>query len=234
MSNVIVPTGVSGQPAQYSLDNVNLENISNELTLLNLGNVVPLNIKIDCNRFMSEIKQFDTDWVDYLPRTDRPNNRQALTLTNLPGTDHKTNVSLAQASYAANRKLSELEFNQPTDVYKSCRSLHNFLDQWQPLGRTFLVKSNVGGYFVPHRDHPSMPRDVFRLIVFLNNCNPLDYDWLMDDRKMQIEMGRVYYVNTRMTHRTISWVNNSIHLILNVPFTSESVSKIVANLQHTH
>ena len=101
MSNVIVPTGVSGQPAQYNSDNVNLENLSNELTLLNLGSVVPLNIKIDCNQFMSEIKQFDSDWVDYLPRTDRPNNRQALTLTNLPETDHKTNVSLAQASYAA-------------------------------------------------------------------------------------------------------------------------------------
>jgi hypothetical protein len=234
MSNVIVPTGVSGQPAQYNSDNVNLENLSNELTLLNLGSVVPLNIKIDCNQFMSEIKQFDADWVDYLPRTDRPNNRQALTLTNLSGADHRTNVSLAQASYAAKRKLSELEFNQPTDVYKSCSSLHNFLDQWQPLGRTFLVKSNVGGYFVPHRDHPSVPRDVFRLIVFLNNCNPLDYDWLMDDRKMQIEMGRVYYVNTRLTHRTISWVNDSIHLILNVPFDSANVSKVVANLQHTH
>ena len=103
-----------------------------------------------------------------------------------------------------------------------------------PLGRTFLVKSNIGGYFVPHRDHPSMPRDVFRLIVFLNNCAPLDYDWLMDDKKLQIEQGRVYYVNTRLTHRTVSWVNDSIHLILNVPFNSENVSKVVSNLQHTH
>ena len=87
---------------------------------------------------------------------------------------------------------------------------------------------------MPHRDHPSMPRDVFRLIVFLNNCGPYDYDWLMDDRKLNIEHGRAYYVNTRHTHRTISWVNDSIHLILNIPMTAENVDKVIANLQHTH
>lgn len=234
MSNTIVPQGISGRPSSYDSSLVSHETLSNEVALLSLGNFEPLNWKIDCGQFMSEIEQFKDDWQDYLPRTDRPNNRKALTLTCLPGTDHKTNPSLAQASYAAKRKLSELEFNQKTLVYDSCHSLKPFLDQWWPLGRTFLVRSDIGGYFVPHRDHPSIPRDVFRLIVFLNNCGPYDYDWLMDDRKLNIEHGRVYYLNTRHTHRTISWVNNSIHLILNVAMNSENVSKLIANLQHTH
>jgi hypothetical protein len=56
----------------------------------------------------------------------------------------------------------------------------------------------------------------------------------MDDRKMYIQPGQVYYVNTRMTHRTISWVNNSQHLILNVPFTTDNVARVIANLAHTH
>jgi hypothetical protein len=56
----------------------------------------------------------------------------------------------------------------------------------------------------------------------------------MDDRKMNIEVGRVYYVNTRMTHRTISWVDNSMHLIVNVPMTLENVDKVLKNLQHRH
>jgi hypothetical protein len=232
--NIRVPSGVSGQAASYSDKNVSQETLANEMALANLGAVIPLKWKIDCGQFMQEIAQFNNDWVDYLPRTDRPNNRKSLTLTNLEGKTHTDNPSLAQASFAAGRRLSELEFSYPTAVHQSCDSLRLFLDEWTPLGRTFLVKSNIGGYFVPHRDHPSMPRDVFRLIVFLNNCAPLDYDWLMDDRKMQIEQGRVYYVNTRLTHRTISWVNDSIHLILNVPFTSKNVSKVIANLQHTH
>lgn len=230
---VRVPPGISGRSAQYS-GVVDQTTVANELALLNLGPFEPLNIHIDLQKYMQEIAQFNNDWVDYLPRTDRPNNRRALTLTNLPDKTHKDVPSLAEASYAAGRRLSELEFNEPTDVYRSCTSLYPFLDQWQPLGRTFIVQSNTGGYFVPHRDHPSMPRECFRLIVFLNNCGPLQYDWLMDDRKMNIQMGQVYYVNTRMTHRTISWVDNSQHLILNIPFTTENVAKVIANLAHTH
>jgi len=202
--------------------------------LLNLGPFEPLKINIDLGKYMQEISQFDSDWVDYLPRTDRPNNRRALTLTNLPDKTHTDVPSLAEASYAAGRKLSELEFNEPTDVYRACTSLHLFLDMFQPLGRTFIVQSNTGGYFVPHRDHPSMPRECFRLIVFLNNVGPDQYDWIMDGRKMFIQPGQVYYVNTRMTHRTISWVDNSQHLILNVPFTTSNVAKVIANLAYTH
>ena len=228
-----VPPGVSGRAAQYN-GIIDQSTLANELALLNLGPFEPLNIQIDLQKYMQEIAQFDNDWVDYLPRTDRPNNRRALTLTNLPGKTHQDVPSLAEASYAAGRRLSELEFNEKTDVYNACTSLQSFLDSWQPLGRTFIVQSNTGGYFVPHRDHPSMPRECFRLICFLNNCGPLQYDWLMDDRKMNIQMGQVYYVNTRMTHRTISWVDNSQHLILNVPFTTDNVAKVIANLQHTH
>jgi hypothetical protein len=229
----IVPPGVSGQPQIYT-GNVNLETISNELTLLNLGPFEPLKIKIDLAQYMGEIAQFDQDWVDYLPRTDRPNNRKGLTLTQYPGKTHKDSPSLAQVSYEERRRVSEMEFCHPTEVYEKCTSLHPFLNMWQPLGRTFIVRCDAGGYFVPHRDHPSMPRDVFRLVVFLNNCGPLQYDWIMDDRKMNIQPGQVYYVNTRMTHRTISWVNNSQHLILNVPFNTQNVAKVIANLLHTH
>lgn len=232
--NVRVPPGISGQSAQYDIAKVTPDHIANELALANLGTIVPLKWKIDCGQFMNEISAFKDDWVDYLPRTDRPNNRKSLALTNLPGKTYKDNPSLAQASMAAGKRLSEKDFFNPTEVYDSCDSLKPFLSTWDPIGRTFLVKSDVGGYFVPHRDHPSMPRDVFRLIVFLNNCGPLDYDWWMEDRKMQIEQGRAYYVNTRLTHRTISWVNDSIHLILNVPFTTENIGKVIANLQHTH
>jgi hypothetical protein len=228
-----VPPGISGRAAKYT-GNVDNETLSNELALLNLGPFEPLNIYIDLNKYMQEISQFNNDWVDYLPRTDRPNNRKALTLLNLPGKTHKDVPSLAEASYAAGRRLSELEFNQPTDVYQTCTSLQPFLDSWQPLGRTFVVRCDTGGYFVPHRDHPSMPRECFRLIVFLNNVGPLQYDWLMDDRKMSIQPGQVYYVNTRLTHRTVSWVDNSQHLILNVPFTTDNVARVLANLAHTH
>ncbi len=229
-----VPPGVSGRPAHFDPNTVDKNTLANELALISVGDFEPLNIKINTASLMYELSRFRDDWQDYLPRTDRPNNRKGLTLTTLPGKTHKDAPSLAEASYAAKRRLSELEFNHRTEVYDACRSLEPLFSVFPDLGRTFFVKSDTGGYFVPHRDHPAIPRDVFRLVVFVNNCGPLDYDWLMDDRKLQIEHGRVYYVNTRKTHRTISWVNDSVHLILNVPMTAENVARVIANLQHTH
>jgi hypothetical protein len=236
MSNkVIVPPGISGKNPVYNSRDVTLETVANELALMNLGDFEPLNFKIDTNQFMDEIQQFNNEWVDYLPRKEWPNNRQSLSLTNLPNKSHRENVSQAEASYDAGRLVEETEFNSPTDVYHTCHSLQPLLQEFNPIGRTFLIKSNVGGFFVPHRDHPTMPRKTFRIAVFLNNCAPLQYDWLMDtDRKLPIEMGRAYYINTRKTHRTISWVNDSIHLIMNIPFTSENVAKVFSNLQHRH
>jgi hypothetical protein len=231
---IIVPPGISGRKAGFNVNNITLETLACELALTNLGDCEPLNFHINTGQFMQEIAQFKDDWVDYLPRTDRPNNRKGLTVTNLPGAGHRGVPSAAQAMHQLGRPVSEMEFNEKTDVYHACPSLHHLLDTFQPLGRTFLVRCDTGGYFVPHRDHPSMPRNVLRLAVFLNNCAPLQYDWLMDDKKLAIEPGRAYYINTRKTHRTISWVDGSIHLIMNIPFTPETIGKIIANLQHTH
>ena len=232
---MIVPSGISQRPVQFDSSQVNLETVANELALLNLGDFEPLKFKIDTTQFMREIQSFNNDWIDYLPRKEWTNNRKSLTLTSLPGKTHQDTPSQAEASHAAGRLVEETEFSYPTSVYQSCSSLHPLLNEFNPLGRTFLVKSGVGGFFVPHRDHPTMPRKTFRIAVFLNNCDPLQYDWLIDtDRKLPIELGRAYYINTRKTHRTISWVNDSIHLIINVPFNSENVSKVFSNLQHRH
>ena len=235
MSNVIVPPGISGQQINFDATSVDPSIVASELALLQLGDFEALEIKLDVGRFKEEIKLFEKEWVDYLPRTDRANNRKSLVLSNLPGKSFKDNPSLPQACIEAGRRVSENEFNVRTAVYERCRSLHPVLEEFQPLGRSFLVQCNVGGYFVPHRDHPELPRESFRLVAFLNNCNPMEYDWIMEtDKKLSIEMGRVYYVNTRKVHRTMSWVNNSIHMILNIPFTPGNVAKVLSHLQHRH
>lgn len=235
-TNVIVKPGVSGRTVLSNFDNPDPSKMASELALLSIGDFEPLKFKIECNQFMQEIAEFSNDWVDYLPRTDRHNNRKSLVLTNLPGKTHTDNPSSAQASVAAGRiYISENEFSEKTVVYDKCQSLHSLLDEFSPLGRTFLIRADIGGYFVPHRDHPQMPRDCFRIAVFLNNCSPTDYDWISEtDKKLPIEMGRAYYINTRKTHRTISWVNDSIHLIINVPFTTENVQKVLGSLKHGH
>jgi hypothetical protein len=91
-----------------------------------------------------------------------------------------------------------------------------------------IVKNEIETYVLPEQN-----------LIVLNITNKICvtnvYDWIIDtDRKLQIEMGRAYYINTRKTHRTMSWTNDSIHLIMNIPFTNENVAKVFANLQHRH
>jgi hypothetical protein len=239
-SAIVQGSGPSG--TRQGIGGFNPLLLAAEMALSQLGNFEPLEYRLDYHAIQSTIMQkYSNDWVPYLPRTDRPNNRKALTLTTLEGWDHKALPSLAEATQKLGRPVKETEFCHPTQLYKDCDqafpgnlSLKEFLDEWQPLGRTFIVNSGIGGYFVPHRDHPGMPRPVFRLVAFLKNCGPLEYDWWMDDRKANIELGRVYYVNTRMTHRTISWTEDSWHLIINVPFTVGNVDKLLRHLQHRH
>ena len=122
MSNTIVPPGVSGREPKFDARVVNLETVANELALLNLGDFEPLKFKINTRKFMDEIKQFDNDWVEYLPRTDRPNNRQGLVLSNLPGKTHTDNPSLPQASLEAGHRLSENDFtSRMKDLDKSAK-----------------------------------------------------------------------------------------------------------------
>lgn len=233
MDNVIVNSQKNKTSGSINFNNqdVDLSTIADELALLNIGDWEPLKFKINCNQFKKEIKQLDNEWVDYLPRTDRPNNRLGMAITNLPGMTHQDNPSLAQACISAGRRIREEEFNEHTMIFDKLPSLHNVLDTFEPLGRTFLVRCGIGGHFYPHRDHHNMPREAFRLIAFLEDCSPHQYDWIHDNKIMPIEEGRVYYVNTRKIHRTMSWAKRSTHLIINVPFNSINVQKVLANLR---
>jgi hypothetical protein len=236
---VIIPSGknnigVSGRPIEHNIHQLKEDTIANELALLMLGDFEPLGIKIDTEQYKQEMKEFQSDWVSYLPRDDRSNNRYGLSFFNLPGYGHRDVPSLAEVRLKENRKVSELEMNHPTILYEKILSLRPLFNLFEDLGRTFVVRCDKGGYFVPHRDHPQIVRDSFRVICFLNNVGPYDYDWLMDERKVPIELGRCYYVNTRKVHRTISWKDNSQHLILNVPMNTWNVATVIGNMLHGH
>lgn len=210
------------------------EEMMAEMQLAVLGDVIPLSVKINTGQFMNEIGKFDQDWCDYLPRTDRVNNRKGLTVTTFPGLSHKETPSLPELSQRIGRRVKEIDMCEPTDVYRDCPSLHPILQLFPELGRTFLLKCNMGGYFVPHRDHPQLDRDVFRVLIFLNNCKRNEFDFLFDNQCLEIEEGRAYVINTRRTHRAFSFVDNSIQMVMNIPLNLPNVLTILSNLQHRH
>jgi len=224
-------------------DNLSKSHLAKEFALLSLGDFEPLGFKIDYLALKKELDQFKNDWVDYLPTEYIPDHiqknqksdgkRRSLVVSNLPNRGHMDTPSMHEASMRAGRAIPESEFNFKTAVYDKCPSLRQVIDVFDSVGRSFIVRLNVGGMFAPHRDYVHMPRDSFRIVVFINNCGPYEYDWIMGERdKATIELGRPYLVNTTKVHRIVSWTNNSIKLIMNVPYTDENVNILLRNLQH--
>ena len=154
------------------------EDIKCELQLSALSTVEPLKWEIDLGWFNKEIKAYDDKWVPYLRREGVVNNREGLCLVGLPGDDPWDSLSMPEAQRRTGRQLSECDFNEPTQLYKDLNSIHDLCDYFAPLGRTFLIKADAGSYFPPHRDHPYLTRDCFRICAFLENTSPDEFEWI--------------------------------------------------------
>lgn len=205
-----------------------MEDIKCELQLQALSFFEPLNFLINYGHFKEQIQPWNDKWIPYLQREGVANNRQALTVVGLPGNTPDQYVSRPEASIAAGRELDETDFNAPTALYNELQCLHPLLNYWKPLGRTMLIKANRGGWFPPHKDEPLLNRTCFRVAVFLGNVDHESYEWNMEGKNVLIKPNRAYYIDTRKTHRTASWADDSIHLIMNIPKTWENVIKLVS------
>ena len=74
----------------------------------------------------------------------------------------------------------------------------------------------------------------FRLIVPLKNCNPPKVNFVLEDKILNFEEGRLYFVDTVKMH----YIFNASHdpsywLVMNVKCTKESVEKVLMNLEYT-
>ena len=161
------------------------------------------------------------------------NDREGMLLVGLEGDKPNDSLSRPEAIKRAGRMLYEKDFNTPTLAYEKLTSLHGILDYWGGLGRTMIVKVNQGGWFPPHRDSPYLSRDCFRIITFIGKATGTDcYEWWLAEERKPVVVNGTYYVDTRKTHRTHSWTDDSYHLILNVPKTWENVMKLMSVLKY--
>lgn len=206
-----------------AIANPKIMDIACELQLDAIGDFVPLKFNVRLDQFEKEIEKYKDVWIPYLHREGVLNDRQGLNLVGLPGDTPTDSLSMPEAIRRTGRNLTELDFDTPTQLCKDLTSLHHIIDYFPKLGRCSLVKLNTGAWFPAHRDGVLLQRKTFRVVVFLSNTNHNCYEWEHDHRIRQIEPGRAYYIDTRKTHRTHSYVNDSIHLVMNIPKTYENV-----------
>lgn len=184
--------------------------------------------RIDHKLFLEEIEKYSNEWVPYLERPGYVNDREGLLLFGLEGDSHNDSLSMPEArKRTGNENLKESDFSHATQLYHDMTCLHDICEYFSPVGRTYIVKANTGSFFPPHKDFPLISRDCFRIVAFFGDVK--NYEWKTDGRKLDIDLGFTYYVDTRKTHQTHMWgSNSSYHLIMNIPKTWDNVLKLMS------
>lgn len=201
------------------------------LHLSSLGDIVPLDFRIDISKLEKELDPFASYWKTYNPR--KPNNRQGLSITSLDGklSGIPDLDSLYEYNKQNNTNITEANINVKTPVASDISVIQRLLDTFATLGRSHFIRLNRGGFFPPHRDGKILDVTCFRILTMCQNCEPGQFVFLYEDKKITLEPGRPYFINTRKEHSVFSYVDNSVQCVLNVPLTVENYKCVVRSLQ---
>ncbi len=211
---------------------INTERLSLFQQLHSYGEIIPLKLTIDPTILNSELAAFDDKWVQYNP-IKKTNPRLGLSVTSLDGgmSGVPDLYSIYEWSKETGRKVSERDFNKPTDAYRACKSIHPLVESFAPnLGRCRFVKFKAGGHFPPHRDGSvsyQIP-DYFRILVLLSNTGDDNFHFVHDGKLVRYEVGRPYLFNALKTHSVMSFADDAMTLAISVSLTQEMVAKAVS------
>ena len=201
------------------------------LHLASLGDIVPLDFRIDISKLEKELDPFSSYWKTYNPR--KPNNRQGLSITSLDGklSGIPDLDSLYEYNKQNNTNITEADINVKTPVASDISVIQRLLNTFDTLGRSHFIRLNRGGFFPPHRDGKILGVTCFRVLTMCHNCNPGQFVFLYEDKKVYLEPGRPYFINTRKEHSVFSYVDNSVQCVLNIPLTEDNYRCVVRHLE---
>ena len=202
-----------------------------------LGTHYPLKFKLSQSHKVVKTIEDKFDFVKYNPR--KSIDRWGLSLTSLDGTMSGIPDldSLLEYNRENNTSYEEEDFYVPTLAYNNFDEVLRNFEPW--LFRTHVLKLNPGGFFPPHRDVLGLRS--FRLIVPLKNCKAPSVNFIVEDKILNFEEGRVYFVDTIKMHYIFNATspskddkfNPSYWLIMNVKCNEKSVEKVLLNLMYT-
>lgn len=195
-------------------------------SVLRYGNFFQLDFNVDFVELENELLSFKDKWVQYNPY--KPDNkREGLSLTSLNGEfgGHPDLYSLREYHRRGGKLYSEMDFRVATPAYHALKSLHPILDYFKAhLGRTHILRFGAGGFFPPHRDGAYLDEpDTIRIIVPLNRAHKSHFVFLHDNRRLNLDIGNVYFVNTQIAHSVFAFADNVKLLVCNVDINEESV-----------
>ena len=191
--------------------------------LSQFGTQIELEVTTDADKLISWIDTFE--WVKYNPRKDV--NRWGLSVTSLDGglSGVPDLDSLYEYNKENNTTVGERDFIKPTPVVNY--QIQQILEPWSGhYFRTHFLKFGPGGFFPPHRDwnYTGEPTDVFRLIMPLRNVNPPQFNFVLDEKILHWNVGRLYFIDTLKMHYLFNnSFTDSYWLIINVDVNKDTI-----------
>lgn len=172
------------------------------------------------------------DYVRYNPRKDI--NRWGLSLTSLDGgmSGIPDLDSLLDYNKDYNTKYTEKDFSTPTEAYYYPELVDILEPIQQHIFRSHVLRIDKGGFFPAHRDFYGMHFDSFRIIIPLQWCNPPGLTFIVDDKVINWEYGRLYFVDTAKMHYLFNAsFESSYMIVLNVALNKDTIEFITKNLR---
>lgn len=159
------------------------------------------------------------EWYRYNPR--KFVNRFGCSITSLDGND--TGVpdldSLVEYNREHGKEYQELDFKTPT---KHAAPFQSFLNDLV-CGRSHYLKLGAGGFFPWHRDNDLF---TFRILYTIEGCGPNDLVWIQNDKVLELQNHKWYYVNTKKKHCLFSF-NESVMAVFNVQISIANFKKMI-------
>ena len=204
-----------------------LEQMSWYQTILCLGKVAILNKYVNVNDIKEQISSFESHFKPYNPRKSGYN-RYGLSITSrdggfsgIPDLD-----SLLEYNRENKTNLSESDFREWSLFFKSCPMLQEIMSPFHKyMGRSHILRLNKGGFFPMHRD---LTPECYRLFISFSHFD--QFVFLLDDKRIFFEPGRLYFINTWLIHCLFSFVDKSDFAVFNIDLCEESVNALMDNL----
>ena len=211
------------------------ENFTNEIlynALTSLGQFYALENCFDPGSTLEALKKHEADWKPYNPRKTNVL-RQGLALTSLDGglSGIPDLDSLKEYNAEHGTHYTESSFRRPTPVLLDHAAIRNPIEKFVPyLGRSHFLRLGEGGYFPFHRDSVHLNADTFRLIALLPGCESGQFCFLFDHQRIFMEVGQLYFLNTKVEHALFSFGKSALLMVLNVILSEESVRAVMGSL----
>jgi hypothetical protein len=207
------------------------EDLMCEVQLGAIGTWEALDFRLDPSKWITDQENIKDLWRPFQPKEGIMNDRDAILLYGAEDDTPSSPAGLAQYKRRFGYIPNESNLCYPTEAAGLLTCCKEVFDYFGPLGRSFIIKLNAGGFYPRHRDHISLDRDTFRLIAFLGDSQD-QLEWEVSGQVKQFLPNTVYYVDTRKMHRLSSWQHNSTMVVMNVVKNWNNVLKVLTMLKH--